>query len=84
MTRVSTYLKSDISIDILSLPSRAAAIMSIVGMVAICRQEISNALFLRVERTCRGGILNIATLRDISNDLNDPNHPHQPVNKGLR
>ncbi len=64
MTRVSTYLKSDVSIDILSLPSRAAAIMSMVGLVAICRQDISNAVLVRVERTCRGGMLKIATLRD--------------------
>ena len=63
MTRVSTYLKSDVSIDILGLPSRAAAIMSMVGMVAICRQEINKAVLVRVERTCRGGILKIATLR---------------------
>ncbi len=64
MTRVSTYLKSDVSIDILCLPSRAAAIMSMVGMVAIYRQEISKTLLVRVERTCRGGLLKIATLRD--------------------
>ena len=64
MTRVSTYLKSDVSIDILSLPSRAAAIMSMIAMVAICRQEISNAVLIPEERTCRGGLLKIATLRD--------------------
>jgi hypothetical protein len=60
MKRVSTYLKSDVSIDILSLPSMTAAIMSMVWMVAICRQEIMNTALVWLKDTCREGILQIA------------------------